>query len=307
MKRKLCAVFLAFLAATMFAASPSAFAQSSADAAATLQQYVAELQNSPDNQDLRRQIIQLVNSMEPKPSAPDQFYKLMGEASSDFHAAQSQSDYAAAVSEFGKASLLAPWVAGAYFDLGEAQENAGQHADAVQSFQLYLLAAPNAKDHAEVEQRILEDQGAAEADSVRAARASTGASGQSSSQNQETQQQSDADFIASLNGARYRSETSGTHVELTIQGNQILSDEYFNGDNFHHIYQIEGKTAEEPWASQGAQQLCIDSFGNTDCKSIYYIHQDYIEMDTYDRGTKVPDNTVIGGGFHCYAVYKRVQ
>lgn len=60
--------------------------------------------------------------------------------------AKSETDYQDAVVEFKKATLAAPWLANAYYNLGIAQSKVGAYDEAVQSLGLYLTVAPDAED-----------------------------------------------------------------------------------------------------------------------------------------------------------------
>ncbi len=53
-----------------------------------------------------------------------------------------------------KATLSAPWLANAYYNLGVAQDKAGLYAAAIRSLKLYVLAEPNAPDIRSVEKLI---------------------------------------------------------------------------------------------------------------------------------------------------------
>jgi len=121
---------------------------------AQFEQYLSELQNSPDDQELRKKIIQWVHSMKHKPATPDDFDRYMDRGGEAFKEAKSVGDYNDAVEEFKKATLAAPWMGNAYYNLGLAQEKAGDHAGAVRSFKLYLAVSPNGSDAKKVKSTI---------------------------------------------------------------------------------------------------------------------------------------------------------
>ena len=121
---------------------------------AQLNDLTAQLQNSPDDQKLRKQIIKLVTKMSEKPKLPDGLDELRGQARAAMKDAKSPDDFKKAVDIFKQASVLAPWVGDIYYNLGVVQEKAEEPADAINSFNLYLLAKPNAKDKREVKERI---------------------------------------------------------------------------------------------------------------------------------------------------------
>jgi len=113
---------------------------------ATLTQSVADLQKSPTDAALREQIIKLVLEMKPAPTVPEEVKGFMASGTSLFIAAKVPEDFKQAAAEFEKATLAAPWLAEAYYNLGTAQEKAGMSAEAAESLRLYLLAAPKAPD-----------------------------------------------------------------------------------------------------------------------------------------------------------------
>ena len=119
-----------------------------------LQQYVAKLQQDPDDQALREKIIKLALALEPKPAIPEEAEKMVGRATYVFKNAKTEADYADAVQAYQKALLIAPWVADYYFNLGVAQEKAGKPSEAIASLKFYLMAAPDAPDRRDVVQRI---------------------------------------------------------------------------------------------------------------------------------------------------------
>jgi protein phosphatase/serine/threonine-protein kinase len=137
--------------------TPSLFGQTNAPANSPrgqLQQLTAQLQNSPDDEALREKIIALALTLNPKPATPDAATMAEGGAEYAFKNAQGNSDFSDAAKQYEKALLLAPWLAGDYFNCGVAHEKAGENKDAIRSFNFYLLAAPNADDAQAVKKRI---------------------------------------------------------------------------------------------------------------------------------------------------------
>jgi tetratricopeptide (TPR) repeat protein len=120
----------------------------------TLNQHISDLQKNPDDTALREKIIKLALEMKPSPKVPEEVDELVGQATYIFKTAKSEADFAEAAKAYQKVLLIAPWVPDYYFNLGTVQEKAGKPADAVASFKLYLLAAPNAEDAKSVRQRI---------------------------------------------------------------------------------------------------------------------------------------------------------
>jgi tetratricopeptide (TPR) repeat protein len=113
-------------------------------AKAQLQDDVTQLQNSPDDQELREKIIKLARKV--KPALPEEADRYMERGTAALEMAKESHDYADAISEFQKATLAAPWLGTAYYNLGIVQEKAKDYEGAKRNLQLYLLASPNAKD-----------------------------------------------------------------------------------------------------------------------------------------------------------------
>jgi hypothetical protein len=119
-----------------------------------LQQLTTRLQQSPGDEALREKIIALALTMDPKPTTPDAAIMAEGGAEYAVKSAKTDSDYSDAAKQYEKALLLAPWLAADYFNCGVAHEKAGENKEAIRSFNLYLLAAPNADDTVALKKRI---------------------------------------------------------------------------------------------------------------------------------------------------------
>lgn len=120
----------------------------------TLKQYVAELQKSPEDDQLREKIIALVQQLKPQPAIPKEASRPFNKAVTFQKEAKEPSDYDLAIVSYREALLAAPWWPEAYFNLSTAQEGAGKFDDAVRSIKLYLLTKPSEMDVAQAEQRL---------------------------------------------------------------------------------------------------------------------------------------------------------
>jgi tetratricopeptide (TPR) repeat protein len=149
MKRLVICAFVSFILVL-----PSLFGQTNAPARDQLQQLVAQLQQSPGDQALREKIIALALTLNPKPATPDAVTMAEGAAEYAFKNAKSNSDFSDAAKQYERALLLAPWLAVDYFNCGVTHEKAGENKEAILSFNLYLLAAPNSDDALAVKKRI---------------------------------------------------------------------------------------------------------------------------------------------------------
>ncbi len=121
-----------------------------------LSQYITDLQNNSNNYALREKIIRHVQMMRPAPTVPKEAERFMTRGAVAMKSAKDVNDFKDSVTEFEKATLAAPWLADAYYNLGIAQEKAGFYNAAIKSLKLYLLASPNASDANSVEKLIYE-------------------------------------------------------------------------------------------------------------------------------------------------------
>jgi len=92
--------------------------------------------------------------MNPKPPVPPEFNEVFGKATYQFKSAKGWQDYFHTVDAFGEAAELAPWLPDPYFNMGLAAEKMHAYSEAVEWYGFYLLAAPNAPDRQQVEQKI---------------------------------------------------------------------------------------------------------------------------------------------------------
>jgi len=131
------------LSALLFSAlmlANAAHAQSPRQQLAAL---VQQLQTNPDNDALRTRIIKLAKALRPRPALPNEAERRMVRGAEAFKEAQSVTDYQAAVAEFQKAALAAPWDGDAYFNLGVAQDKAEQYDAAIHSLRFAQLVSPS--------------------------------------------------------------------------------------------------------------------------------------------------------------------
>lgn len=122
-------------------------------------QYTYALQKaqegSADEQRLMERAIDAAKRVSPPLSgAAGDAAHYMARGTAAVEMAKTPEDYRRAAVEFGRAGREAPWYADAHYNRGVVQEKAGQFDAAMQSFRLYLRAAPDAPDAQAVAQRI---------------------------------------------------------------------------------------------------------------------------------------------------------
>jgi len=198
----------------MVIASFSAHAQSS-NPQQTLNQYVADLQKNPNDYALREKIIRHVQGMKPAPAIPRDAERFMNRGAAAAKSAKDANDFKDAVAEFEKATLAAPWMANAYYNLGVAQDKAGMYSNAIRSLKLYLVAAPNAPDAKNVEKLIDEIE-------YRQEKAAKEPSRQAAPVSQQTAFE---DLLKKINGRRYFYPLPGQNgyaKTLDVSGRYLL-------------------------------------------------------------------------------------
>ncbi|MGE5699599.1 MAG: hypothetical protein ACM31N_05990 [Deltaproteobacteria bacterium] len=239
-----------FLAASLLFAL-SGHAQSPQD---LLGQYVAALKRNPDDYALREKIVRHVQTMSPAPAIPEEAERHMARGAAAVKNAKDVADFRDAVNEFEKATLAAPWLAGAYYNLGIARDKAGMYSDAIRSLKLYLLAEPDADDAKAVKMLIYEIEYRQE----KAAKESSPATIAVKKQKEEE------DFLKKLDGATYTSynphDRRESHTFNIRDGKAFKSSRAPWGSDKDGPYLIEGRRFA------GWNYSCFDGRkGRTNC------------------------------------------
>lgn len=131
-----CILFAVIFSGVSFAQSPRE----------QLSQLVTQLQASPGDIALRERIIKLAQEIRPPPAVPEEAERRMARGSAAFKTAKNENDFKDAAREFEQASNAAPWSGDIYYNLGLAQDKAGDHTSAIRSLKLAMLAAPNSRE-----------------------------------------------------------------------------------------------------------------------------------------------------------------
>lgn len=106
-----------------------------------LKQMVEQLQQNPSDDALREKIIKLARTV--KPAIPEEAKRHMAYGTAAIEGAKSVADYQEAAKEFELATLAAPWLGNAYFNLGFVQDKAENYAAALRNLKFALLASPD--------------------------------------------------------------------------------------------------------------------------------------------------------------------
>ena len=215
----------------------------------TLNQYVADLQKTPNDYALREKIIRHALTMRPAPAVPAAVIKHEGAAEYAFKNAKSESDYLDSANEYEKALLIAPWLAIDYFNCGVAYEKAGQFKKAITQFNLYLIAAPDAQDTNAVLKRI----GGLE---YAAGKAGRGPATTAKKQNDHE------DWLRKIDGRRYRDTRGGVPAVLEVRGNSLVTIVPGSDGKMTILagpWEIKGRTASTPRVAQKQSFLPVQT------------------------------------------------
>lgn len=121
-----------------------------------LQQMATQLQANPNDEALRKRIIDAVRTMNPRPETPEDARRFLARGTAATKTAASPADFKAAANEFQKASDAAPWLPEPYYNMGVVLEKSGDPAGAMTQLRRYLLASPGASDAEAVRSKIYE-------------------------------------------------------------------------------------------------------------------------------------------------------
>jgi tetratricopeptide (TPR) repeat protein len=117
-----------------------------------LKECLEALQQTPDDQLRRQQIVKLAATLKPPPAIPEEARRYYVKAVAIQKDAKTPEEAALAVSAYQQALLLAPWWADAYYNMSSALRLAGRYGEAISALQWYL--ASNPKDARAVQDRI---------------------------------------------------------------------------------------------------------------------------------------------------------
>lgn len=110
---------------------------------ATLQKYVADLQQNPSDTALREKVIRLAAETSPAPDIPEtaREHFVMAVTFAE-EAAKGGGSYSRAIAEYQSALSAAPWWGEAYRKLAIACKLAGRYDEAIRNLTLYLASRP---------------------------------------------------------------------------------------------------------------------------------------------------------------------
>ena len=172
------------------------------------QQYIVDLQKSPDDNALREKIIKLAQEMKPAPVLSDEAQKHLDRGVAAIEGAKSEEDFKDACAEFAKVLTIAPWFGSGYRPLAIAQDKSDQYDAALKNLEFYLLSQPSSEDTAWAKSLMNKIEYRKEKDAKESSPEAVA----------ERKQSNDTELIKSLDGARYAYQSRGprTIVDLAL-------------------------------------------------------------------------------------------
>lgn len=119
-----------------------------------LQQMVEQLQKTPDDNALRKQIIKLAQEIKPVPAIPEAAREPFVMGVTMLKKASDTAGASKAADLFTQALNIAPWFAEAYYNRAIAHETAGQFEAAIDDLKLYLEFKLSDAERREVQHKI---------------------------------------------------------------------------------------------------------------------------------------------------------
>jgi hypothetical protein len=142
------------LAATLAGWATTALAEVQGGAKAAFDRAMAAVAESSMGSDTEAramgQAIAAVRRLVAPPAIPDAGIRHVGRAKAVAQVAKTPGEFLGAAKEYGEAARLAPWVAECQFNRGVLLQKAEHYKEAALALDLYLEAAPDAKDRTEV-------------------------------------------------------------------------------------------------------------------------------------------------------------
>ena len=121
----------------LFAAS--AYGQSPDEKIRALTQ---ELKTAPDDESLRRRLLDYAGSRKPEFPVPEEARRLLVRGNTSRSYAKKPGEYARSIQLYKEALEIAPWWAEAYANLAQSFELSNQFNEAINSWNYYLLTRP---------------------------------------------------------------------------------------------------------------------------------------------------------------------
>lgn len=220
----------AVLFATALSCSFASHAQT-ATPQQVLQQYVSDLQRSPDDTTLRERIIRHVQTMKKAPAIPEEARRHFIEGNALLKAAKDQKGYDLAIEAYRQCLLLAPWWAEANYNFAVALELANRFDSSMNALKLYIATNPGEEESRKAQDKIYE-LGAKKIIAAREREESPQAIAA-------REQNKVNEWLRSLDGRRYTITRDFT-VVIDIRGNMLILG-WIDTDGYHEIEGSNGR------------------------------------------------------------------
>jgi len=243
-KKKVLSLFVFFLLIVLI---PFAHAQTPQE---TLNQYISDLQNNPNDYALREKIIKFVQEMKPAPPVPEEARRHYVMALTLFKGAKKVEDYSESIEEFRGALLIAPWWADANRDLGMALEAAKRYDDAISALKLYMVSGLGEEKARAAQDEIYKIEGMKKLAAREREESSPAAIA-------EKKRETEKEFIEKLNGAHYSASAKGIHT-IDIQGNKLIFRSLYKDGSRRQTNEVTLNGRESNFMIHNCHQVASD-------------------------------------------------
>ncbi len=180
-----------------------------------LQQYVSDLQRSPDDTALREKIIKHVQAMRRAPAIPEEARRYFIEGNALLKAAKNEKGYELAIDAYRQCLLIAPWWGEANYNFAIALELANRFDSSVNALKLYIATGPGEDESRKAQDRIYEIG----AKKIIATREQEESSPQAVAAREQNKFE---DWLRKLDGRRYTLVGRDFTVAIDIRGNMLI-------------------------------------------------------------------------------------
>jgi len=122
----------------------------------TLNRYISELRNHPNDNALREKVMKHVQTMNPLPATPEEARRYFIEGNALIKAAKDQKGYGLAIDAYRQCLLIAPWWAEAYYNYAVSLDLANRFDEAMNALKLYIAGNPGEAESRKAQDKIYE-------------------------------------------------------------------------------------------------------------------------------------------------------
>jgi tetratricopeptide (TPR) repeat protein len=240
--KKICLAGLAFVILIVFMST----AQSQSPQQ-TLNQYISDLQNNPNDNALREKIIKHVQTMQPSPAIPEEARRYFVEGNALLKAAKAQKGYGLAIDAYRQCLLIAPWWAEALYNYAVALDLANQFDEGMNSLKLYIATNPGGEESRKAQDKIYEIG----AKKKLAAQEREESSPQAVAAREQNKFE---DWLKKIDGRRYTCPSGNAKLVLDLRGKVFVYGNITSQSGYHEAARFEIRGRVTSYAPTREQQ-----------------------------------------------------